>query len=124
MTEIKTATNVDLRKLYDDSAFTIIGLCDEQKEYEALENYLFNTCNLTKPENVVIYKCSWWLVNEEFWLEWENRFQDDLNLVFMPLSNFENWQIWRLAMIKLSIWARWFDDVINNSLPDVYEEED
>lgn len=117
MTQIKKATSIDLRKLYNDSAFTLLGVCDELKEYEAIENYLFNDCWLERPEDVEFYKCSWKAVNEEFWIPMMNRFKDDLNIVFMPLRNFGN-QIWKLSIIKLNIWARWFDDVINNSLPD------
>ncbi len=123
-TTITKATSLDLRKLYNDSSFTLLGICDELKEYEAIDNYLFETCWLKRPDEVEFYKCSWKAVNEEFWLEWDNRFKDDLNFVFMPLRNFENWEIWRLAMIKLSIWARWFDDVINNSLPEDEADED
>lgn len=115
MRTIKTATKVDLQMLYEDSAFTYIWLLDEAKEYDSLENYLFNDCWLTKPEEVVMYKASGDLINEEFELEWKNRFPKNLNVVLLPLGNFDKNEIGRLAIIKLQIWARRFDDIINNS---------
>jgi len=115
MKNIKTATNVDLQMLYEDSAFTYVWLLDEAKEYESLENFLFEECWLTQPEEVVMYKASWKLINEEFKLRGKNKFPDNLNVVMLPLDNFKKEEIWRLSIIKIQIWARWFDDIINNS---------
>lgn len=119
MRTLKTASKEDLQMLYNDSAFTYVWLLDEEKEYESLENFLFDKCWLTKPEEVIMYKASGRLVNETFVLEWKNRFPGDLNIVFLPLSNFSKDEIWRLAIIKLQIWARRFDDIINNSKPEM-----
>lgn len=44
MKNIRTATNVDLQMLYEDSAFTYVGLLDEAKEYDSLEKFLFEKC--------------------------------------------------------------------------------
>lgn len=115
MKNIRTASREDLQMLYNDSAFTLLWFLDEEKEYESLEKFLFEECWLKRPEEVIMYKASWSLINVEFELEWRNRFPRDLNVVFMPLENFDKNEIWRLAMIKLRIWARRFDDVINNS---------
>lgn len=115
MKTIKTASREDLQMLYNDSAFTYIWLLDEEKEYDSLENFLFDKCWLTKPEEVIMYKASWSLINVEFNLKGKNRFPKDLNIVFLPLDNFSKEEIWRLAIIKLQIWARRFDDIINNS---------
>ena len=119
MRTIKTASKEDLQMLYNDSAFTYIWLLDEAKEYESLENFLFDNCKLKRPEEVIMYKASGGLVNDTFELEWKNRFPRDLNIVLMPLSNFFKDEIWRLAIIKLQIWARRFDDIINNSKPEM-----
>lgn len=115
MKTIRTATKVDLQMLYTDSAFTYVWLLDEAKEYDSLENYLFSECWLTRPDEVVMYKASGDLINNEFDLKGKNRFPKDLNVVLLPLGNFDKNEIWRLAMIKLQIWARRFDDIINNS---------
>ena len=115
MKTIRTATNVDLHMLYEDSAFTYVWLLDEEKQYESLKDYLFKDCWLTEPEEVIMYKASWDLINNEFKLKWKNKFPKDLNIVLLPLVNFDKNEIWRLAMIKLQIWARRFDDIINNS---------
>lgn len=116
MKNIRIASREDLHMLYEDSAFTYIWLLDEEKEYESLEKFLFEKCWLKRPEEVIMYKASWSLINEEFKLEGKNRFPKDLNIVFLPLKNFDKNEIWRLAIIKLQIWARRFDDVINNSI--------
>lgn len=115
MKNIRTATNVDLQMLYEDSAFTYVWLLDEAKEYDSLEKFLFEKCWLKKPKEVVMYKASGKSINEEFKLKGKNKFPEDLNVVFLPLGNFDRNEIGRLAMIKLQIWARRFDDIINNS---------
>ena len=115
MKTIRTATNIDLQMLYEDSAFTYVWLLDEAKEYESLEKFLFEKCWLKRPEEVVMYKASWDLINNEFKLKGKNKFPKDLNVVMLPLGNFDKNEIWRLAIIKLQIWARRFDDIINNS---------
>lgn len=115
MKTIKTASREDLQMLYKDSAFTYVWLLDEAKEYDSLENFLFENCWLTKPEEIIMYKASWSLINVEFDLKWKNRFPKDLNIVLMPLNNFKKEEIWKLAIIKLQIGARRFDDIINNS---------
>ena len=115
METIRTATNVDLQMLYEDSAFTYIWLLDKAKEYESLEKFLFEKCWLKKPEEVVMYKASWESINKEFDLKGKNKFPKDLNVVMLPLGNFDKNEIWRLAIIKLQIGARRFDDIINNS---------
>ena len=114
MRDLRTAMQEDLQMLYEGSAFTILWLMDREKEYESLENYLFGECWLEKPENVMMYKASWKSINDYFKLKGKNRFPEDLNVVMLPLENFGN-QIWRLAIIRLQVWARRFDDVINNS---------
>lgn len=114
MKNIRTASNEDLQMLYKDSAFTYFWLLDEEKEYESLENFLFDSCWLERPKEVIMYKCSGKLINDEFKLKWKNKLPDDLNVVFLPLKNFWN-QIGKLAIIKLQIWARRFDDFVENS---------
>ena len=115
MKTIRTATNVDLQALYNGSAFTYVWLLDEEKEYESLENFLFDKCWLTRPEEVVMYKASWEIINNEFKLKGKNKFPKNLNIVLIPLNNFKNEEIWKLSIIKFQIWARRFDDIINNS---------
>ena len=115
MKTIRTATNVDLQMLYEDSAFTYVWLLDEEKQYESLKDYLFKDCWLTEPDEVTMYKASGKLINEEFKLKGKNKFPQNLNIVLLPLSNFKNEEIWKLSIIKFQIWARRFDDIINNS---------
>ena len=114
MKNIRTASNEDLQMLYKDSAFTYLWLLDEEKEYESLEKYLFDKCWLERPKEVIMYKASGKLINDEFKLKGRNKLPSDLNVVFLPLENFWN-QIGKLAIIKLQIWARRFDDFVNNS---------
>lgn len=114
MRNLRTATQEDLHMLYEGSAFTILWLLDNSKEYDSLENYLFEECWLHAPDEFVVYKASGESINHEFKLKGKNKFPNDLNVVLLPLSNFND-EIGKLAIVKLQVWARRFDDVINNS---------
>lgn len=114
MTTIKTATRDDLQMLYYDKALTFLCIEDKEKDYTDLENYLFNELWLTRPENFIIYKSDWALINDKFCLEWAYKLPDDFNVVLLPLCNFKDNEIEKLEIVRTKIWARWFNDMMNS----------
>ena len=101
-------------KLYNNSAFTFEGLCfvdfDELKNQinECLEEENIGT---VKSENFFTYSGK--DMNDYYHLTGLNRYPDDLTFVSFLLDDLD---IGKLAMFKLRIGARWFDDIIDNNL--------
>ena len=101
-------------KLYNKSAFTFEGLgfdnFDELKDQinETLEQ---ENIGRVKSENFFTYKGK--DMNDYYGLTGSNRYPDDLTFVSFL---FDGLDIGRLAMFKIRIGARWFDDIVSNNL--------
>lgn len=100
-----------LKKAYGGSYYTIVGCGGDLEEWKAGYQKL-----LDKEEIGTIKE---WIqfegkdVNETYNLEGNNRFQDDLHFLAFPLTGLN---INRLAVLRLQMQDRWFDDLIDNSL--------
>lgn len=106
---------VNLKEAYKHSYYTILGAGGDLQEWvDGYENWM-NEQEIGKP--VDWFTCNGKDVNEEFSLVGDNRFKDELTLLFFPLDGLN---IGKLAIFKLMRGDRWFDDVIDNSI----EEED
>ena len=100
-------------KLYNNSAFTFEGLgfddFDELKDQinECLEEENIGT---VKSENFFTYSGK--DMNDYYHLTGTNRYPDTLTFVSFLLDDLD---IGKLAMFKLRIGARWFDDIVNSN---------
>lgn len=101
-------------KLYNNSAFTFEGLgfddFDELKDQinECLEEENIGT---VKSENFFTYSGK--DMNDYYHLTGTNRYPDNLTFVSFLLDGLD---IGKLAMFKLRIGARWYDDIVDNNL--------
>ena len=108
--KVSESTSETLEELYNNSAFTYEGLTEES--IKDLVDYLKD---FYKPElaEVTVYVTSGKLMNDHYNLTGSNRYPDDLNIVSLKLDNFND--VGRLAILKLRIGARWFDDIVDNN---------
>ena len=60
-------------------------------------------------------------VNAEFGLTGDNRYDDNLTFLAFPLDGLD---VGKLAIFKLQMGDRWFDDVVDNDLRREAEKED
>lgn len=103
--------NEILKEAYNGSYYTITGAGGNLDEWKNGYQDLLN-----KEEIGTITK---WVeftgkdVNDEFELTGDNRFQDDLHFLAF---NLDNLNIGKLAMFKIKMQDRWFDDIIDNTL--------
>jgi hypothetical protein len=101
---------VNLDDAFNGSFYTIIGAGGELSEWvDAYEKKLAEQ-DIGKPANW--FTCKGKEVNDRFLLSGNNRFQNDLTFLFFPLDGLD---VGKLAMFKLAMQDRWFDDVINNA---------
>ena len=100
-----------LKQAYNNSYYTIVGCGGDLKVWK--EGYE----KLLSLEN--IGTISEWIqftgrdVNEVFDLKDNNKFKDDLVFLAFPLNDLN---IEKLAIFKIKMHDRWFDDIIDNSI--------
>lgn len=100
-------------ELYNDNAFTFVGLSLTDDLLEMLNNVFEENDLLAKPiENLYVLKGEY--INNLLNLTGDNRYPDDLTIISIKLDNFKN--IGKLAIFKLKIGARWFNDIVDNNL--------
>lgn len=110
MTEIITE-NVNLDELYNQSAYTITGAGGELKEwFEGYQEIL------TEKQIGSIEK--WYVfsgkdMNLKYNLTGNNRYKNDLTFIAFPLNGLD---VGKLAILKLQMGDRWFDDIVDNNL--------
>lgn len=105
MTTIKKA---DLTQAYDGSYYTIAGCGGPLIEWVDGINRILAEEGIGKP--VAWYKTKGRDVNA-FAGETTDPFQDGITLLMFPLDGLD---VGRLAILKLRMGDRWFDDVIDN----------
>ena len=112
----KTAKNINiakanLREAYNGSYYTILGAGGDLQEWVDGYNQMLAEEGIGKPQ--AWFKATGAAVNKEFGLTGNEAFKARLTILFFPLDDLD---IGRLAIFKLRMSDRWFDDVIDNSL--------
>ncbi len=102
---------VDLRAAYKGSYYTIIGAGGDLQEWVDGYNKMLEEQGIGKPQ--AWFKATGAQVNKEFGLTGNEAFKARLIILFFPLDDLD---IGRLAVFKLKMGDRWFDDIIDNSL--------
>ena len=100
-------TKTELNYLYNNSALTLEGLAEESipdliKWLE--ENTTFTTDNLD------VYVIKGEVMNEEYSLNGDNAYPNDLTIVSVV-----DIDLMKVAIPRFSIGARWFDDIVDNN---------
>ena len=102
----------DFIKFYEGSYYTITG-CGGN-----IDDWIVGYCNLLGREGIGSDICFIHFTgkdyNEAFHLTGNNRYPDDLNFLCFPLEGIRD--IGKLAMFKITMGDRWFDDIVDNDL--------
>ena len=111
MATIKTMGSKDIRKAYEGSYYTIIGAGGDLNEW--MEGYqgLLDKEGIGKVKQW--YKTTGKVINDAWDLYGNNRFKSNLTVLMFPLDGLN---VGKLALFKLKMNDRWFDDVIDNSV--------
>jgi hypothetical protein len=97
-----------LDALYNDSALTIEGLSEESINdfIEWIENYT------SFKNDKICYIIKGSIMNKEYHLTGDNRYNDNLTIVSVMLSDLK--EPLTLAIPRMGI-ARWFDDIVEDN---------
>lgn len=102
--------NEMLKKAYEGSYYTITGAGGNLQEWK--DGY----AEWMKERGIGEPAC--WIeftgkdMNETFALTGERRYRDDLHFLAFPLDRLD---IGKLAMFKIEMRDRWFDDIVDNN---------
>lgn len=111
--------NETLKKAYEGSYYTITGAGGDLQEWKDGYN------NLLKENG--IGEISEWVefsgkdMNEEFDLIGEDQYREDLLFLAFPLDGLDGG---KLALFKMRMRDRWFDDIVNNLVADDLVEDE
>lgn len=95
---------------YKGSYFTIEGAGGDLEEWMNGINELLAESSIGQVET--FYTFTGEDMNNYYGLTGSNRYPDDLTFLAFPLDNLD---IGKLAMFKLRMGARWFDDIVDNN---------
>jgi len=101
----------NLQEAYNGSYYTILGAGGDLQEWVDGYNQMLAEEGIGKPTAWFYAKGA--AVNKEFGLAGNEAFKARLTILFFPLDGLD---IGKLAIFKLKMEDRWFDDIIDNSL--------
>jgi len=102
---------IDFDKMYNGSYYTIEGAGGDINEWkEGYQNW-FDERGIGKIKEWFMFSGK--DVNDYYGFVGKNRYPDDLTILTFPLDDLD---IGKLAMFKLQMGDRWFDDIIDNTL--------
>lgn len=110
--------SVNFDELYKGSYYTIIGCGGDLEEWKKGYTNLLQEKEIGTIKEWVTFKGA--DVNSKYKLTGDNRFKDDLTFLAFPLDGLD---VSKLALFKLEMNDRWFDDIISNTLRNQNEDE-
>ena len=99
----------NLQKAYEGSYYTICGCGGDLKEWTDGYSNLMHEAGIGRPSRFFITKGK--DVNDTFGI-WADPFPPELKILMFPLDGLN---VGKLAMFKLQMGDRWFDDIIDNA---------
>lgn len=108
------ATEQDIEELRNKSAFTFIGAGGNLNDWmvginDVLKQHLINQVSR-------FYTWNGKLMNDMYGLTQNNAYQDDITFLAFDITEIPMDQIGKLSMLKLTMHARWLDDIVDNDL--------
>lgn len=99
-------------EFYKGSALTFTGIiCEEAPLYL---NFLKEN-GIEIDEKVTCYFTEGRYMNMYYDLKGDVAYPDNLHFLIIPLKAFKDGQIGKLALLRLQVDGRWFDDIVDNN---------
>lgn len=99
-----------LRAAYEGSYYTIEGAGGDPQEWKEGIGAMLREQGIGEIAKWICFTGK--DMNDEFNLTGSNRYPDNLHFLAFPLDGLD---ISKLAMFKLRMGDRWFDDIVNNN---------
>lgn len=102
--------SMDFEKAYKGSYYTITGVGGDIEEWKKGYQDICDKNEIGKIKEFYEFTCK--EMNERYNLTGNNRYPDDLHFLAFPLDGLNTG---KLAMMKLQMQDRWFDDIVDNN---------
>lgn len=109
MKTIYVSTKTELDALYNSSALTWEGLLSDEKNLNAVKDWLKEHGAIEEIEPT-FHIISGKLMNDTYGLTGSNSYAEDLTLVSVTDINPT-----KIIIARFSVGGRWFDDIVNNN---------
>lgn len=116
MNKVITGNDAMLEEAYQGSWFTIEGAGGDLNEWVDGLTGMLKEKGIGVPKKWVTFTGA--QVNDKW--AFDDRYPDDLTILCFPLDGLN---VGKLAIFKIEFGARWFDDIVDNSRGDLFEEE-
>lgn len=103
--------NTLFNEAYKGSYYTIIGCGGDLNDWKEGYERMMEEAGIGKPR--CWYHFTGKDYNDEFQTTGNNRYPDQLNFLCFPLDGLD---VGKLAMFKLRMEDRWFDDIVDNDM--------
>ncbi len=110
--KIEVKTGKQLNDLYKNGAFTLEGFDTSQENIIKLIEWFEQYGGVKNPISLYITKGSF--MNEKYGFTQDNAYPDDLNIISIKLEDIKD--IFKVAIPRFSIGARWFNDIVDNNI--------
>lgn len=116
--KIEVTTKDKLDELYSSSALTFIGVSAEEESINGLIDWLKEHSEISEP--LPVHIISGKIMNDNYGLTGTNAYKEDLTLISIKLENIKN--VNAIAIPRLGVGGRWFDDIVDNNAMKEKEE--
>lgn len=107
-------TEEDLQELYKDNSFTFVDFSIGSDSLSEVVAFMKEAGVLKDEIKTVTFDVvSGAFMNRAYSLVGDTKYKDHINIVAIKLGHFKD--IHKLALIKLQIGARWFNDIVDNN---------
>lgn len=107
---INVTSKEQLDELYNQSALTWEGLCSDEQNLADVERWLKEHDALIADTEVTAHIITGKLMNDTYSLTGSNAYPDDLTIIAIMDIYYA-----KIAIPRLSVGGRWFDDIIDNN---------
>ena len=110
MKTINVTSKEQLDELYNQSALTWEGLCSDEQNLAAVEEWLKEHNAITADEEPTAYIIKGELMNRTYSLTGDNAYPDDLTIVSVTgISQL------KIVISRFAVGGHWFDDIVDNN---------
>lgn len=113
---MKATNSTDFEKMYKGSYYTITGAANVD-EYINGYNEILAKEEIGTPKEWIMFKGK--DMNKYYNLQGNCKYKNNLTFLAFPLDGLN---VGKLAMIKLAMEDRWFDDIVDNNARNMEEE--
>ena len=107
----EVTTKEKLNELYKSSALTFTGIIADDKNLNEIIEWIKKYSEISQPLPIYIIKGK--VMNQNYRLTGVNAYNDNLTLISIKTEDIK--EVNKIAISRLEVGGRWFDDIVDNN---------